>query len=145
MGKFVVENTVKSLIKASKTVKGSKVLILGITFKENVPDTRNSRVIDMIKELESFGIKTYVYDPYAYPDEVKADYGIELLTEKELFSESPYDGVIVAVKHKKFIESFDLKKIKSFLDPNHKPILIDIKGIYDLDKAKSEGFIYWRL
>ena len=110
MGKFVAENTVKKLIKAGKAVKGSKVLILGITFKENIPDIRNSKVVDIYNELKEYGIEVYVYDPYAYPEEVKEEYGIELIDD--INERKPYDAVVVAVKHKQFIEEFSLEKHK---------------------------------
>ena len=143
MGKFVAENTVKKLIKAGKTVKGSKVLILGLTFKENISDIRNTKVIDVYNELKEYGIKVYVYDPYAYPEEVKEEYGIELL--KDIEGKAPYDAIIVAVKHKPFIEELDFRKYKELMKNEHKPVLIDIKGLYNKEKATNEGFLYWRL
>jgi len=143
MGKFVAENTVKKLIKAGKAVKGSKVLILGITFKENISDIRNSKVIDIYNELREYGIEVYVYDPHAYPEEVKKEYGIELVEDIDKYK--PYDAVVVAVKHKQFIESFSLEKYKKLMENGDRPVLIDIKGMYNREKAISEGFLYWRL
>ena len=141
MGKFVAENTVKKLIKAGKAVKGSKVLILGLTFKENISDIRNTKVIDVYNELKEYGIDVFVHDPFAYPDEVKKEYGIELLDNIE--KETPYDAVIVAVKHKPFVEELDFQEYKKIMGEN--PVLIDIKGLYNKEKAKKEGFLYWRL
>ncbi|RUM62239.1 MAG: nucleotide sugar dehydrogenase [Persephonella sp.] len=143
MGKFVAESTVKKLIKAGKTVKGSKVLILGLTFKENISDIRNTKVIDVYNELKEYGIDVYIYDPYAYPDEVKEEYGIYLL--KSVEEKTPYDAIIVAVKHKPFIEELDFKEYKKLMGDKGKPVLIDIKGLYNKDKAIKEGFLYWRL
>ncbi len=143
MGKFVAENTVKQLIKAGKIVEGSKVLILGITFKENIPDIRNTKVVDVYRELEEFGVKVYIYDPFADPEEVKAEHSIELLNNIE--QEAPYDAVVVAVKHRPFLEEMDFKKYKSLMPNGNKPVLIDIKGIYDKEKAVKDGFLYWRL
>jgi len=143
MGKFAAENTVKKLIKAGKAVKGSKVLILGITFKENISDIRNSKVVDIYNELKEYGIEVYVYDPYAYPEEVKEEYGIELVNDISKYK--PYDAVVVAVKHKQFIEKFTLEKYKELMENGDYPVLIDIKGIYNKDKAVSEKFFYWRL
>ncbi len=143
MGKFVAESTVKKLIKAGKTVKGSKVLILGLTFKENISDIRNTKVIDVYNELKEYGIDVYIYDPYAYPDEVKEEYGIDLL--KSVEEKSPYDAIIVAVKHRPFIEELDFKEYKKLMNDRGKPVLIDIKGLYNKDKAIKEGFLYWRL
>ncbi|MDM7274252.1 MAG: nucleotide sugar dehydrogenase [Sulfurihydrogenibium azorense] len=143
MGKYVAENTVKKLIKAGKPVKGSKVLILGLTFKENISDIRNTKVIDVYNELKEYGVEVYIYDPYAYPDEVKHEYGIELLDNIE--KHTPYDAVIVAVKHKPFIEELDFKQYKKLMNNGGIPILIDVKGIYNKEKALKEGFLYWRL
>ena len=140
MGKFVAENTVKSLIKAGKTVKGSKVLILGLTFKVNISDIRNTKVIDVYNELKEYGIDLYVYDPYAYPEEVKEEYGIELLDSLE--KHKPYDTVVVAVKHRPFIEELDFKEYKQLMDNGDKPVLIYIKGLCSKEKAKREGFLY---
>jgi nucleotide sugar dehydrogenase len=141
MGKYVAENTVKKLIKAGKQIKGSKILVLGLTFKENISDIRNTKVIDVVNELKDFGINVYVYDPYAYPEEVKHEYGIELL--EDINSQKPYDAVIVAVRHNVFMQEKDLSFYKNLMNSN--PVLIDIKGIYDKEKAIKNGFLYWRL
>ncbi|HEV08969.1 MAG TPA: nucleotide sugar dehydrogenase, partial [Sulfurihydrogenibium azorense] len=141
MGKFVAENTVKKLIKAGKPVKDSKVLILGLTFKENISDIRNTKVIDIYTELLEYGVKVYIYDPFASPEEVRKEYSIELI--KDIKENKPYDAVIVAVKHRPFIEEMDFKHYKEIMSDH--PILIDVKGIYDKHKAEKEGFIYWRL
>ncbi|WP_297890129.1 nucleotide sugar dehydrogenase [Sulfurihydrogenibium sp.] len=141
MGKYVAENTVKKLIKAGKPVKDSKVLILGLTFKENISDIRNTKVIDIYNELLEYGVKVYIHDPFAYPDEVKHEYGIEMI--KDIQQNKPYDAIIVAVKHRPFIEEMDFKEYKNLMAEH--PILIDVKGIYDKEKAQKEGFTYWRL
>ena len=143
MGKFVAENTVKKLIKAGKAVKGSKVLIMGLAFKENIPDIRNSKVVDIYYELKDYGIEVFVYDPYAYPDEVKKEYGIELTSDIENWK--PYDAVIVAVKHRKFLEDFTLDKYKELMNNGDEPVLIDVKGIYNKNEVQRKGFLYWRL
>ena len=143
MGKFVAENTVKKLIKAGKAVKGSKVLILGLTFKENISDIRNTKVIDVYKELKEYGINVYVHDPFAYPEEAKKEYGIDLL--ENIKEKSPYDAIIVAVKHRPFIEDLDLQEYKKLMKQDGQPVLIDIKGLYSKEKAQKEGFLYWRL
>ncbi|GAB6163793.1 nucleotide sugar dehydrogenase [Desulfothermus naphthae] len=142
MGKFVAENTVKKLIAAGKAVKNCKVLILGFTFKENISDIRNTRVIDIYNELREYGIDVFVYDPYVYRDEVKAEYGINLIEDIQEFS--PYDAIVVAVKHDVFYKELDFKRLKE-LSNTGKPILIDVKGVYDREKAGKEGFLYWRL
>ncbi|MCX7738955.1 MAG: nucleotide sugar dehydrogenase [Hydrogenothermaceae bacterium] len=141
MGKYVAEMTVKKLIKAGKSVKGSRVLIMGLTFKENISDIRNTRVIDIYRELQEYGVEVYITDPFAYPEEVKKEYGIDLV--EDLFTEKPYDCTIVAVKHRPFIEDLDFKVFKDLMNSN--PVLIDVKGLYSKEKALEEGFIYWRL
>jgi len=144
MPKFVVENTVKSLIRAGKTVKGSKVLILGITFKENIPDIRNSKVIDLIRELESFGIETYVYDPYAYPVEVEEEYGISLLLDGGLEKYAPYDGAIVAVRHKQFLDFGFIERVVNMLS-KESAVFIDIKSVYRGNFNFNKRILYWCL
>lgn len=141
MGKYIAEITVKKLIKAGKAVKGSKVLILGLTFKENISDIRNTKVIDIYNELIEYGVDVYINDPYVYPEEVEREYGIKLL--QDIDSKKPYDCVVVAVKHRPFIEEMDFKRYRELM--NFNPVLIDVKGIYSKDKAIKEGFLYWRL
>ena len=138
MGKFVAESTVKQMIKEGKQILNSKVLILGFTFKENIRDVRNTRVIDIYRELESYGIKPHVYDPHAIPEEVKEEYGIELLKSPEEMA--PYDAVVVAVKHEEFrkLTPEFFKKISV-----SKPIVIDVKGIYNREEFKE--VVLWRL
>lgn len=125
MGKYVATETVKSMIRNDIPVKGSKVLVLGITFKENTPDIRNTRVVDVIDELKSYGIEVDVYDPWASPDEVRKVYQMELTSDP--YKNGPYDGVVLAVAHKEFLDlDYDkLRKpggiiydVKSFL-PRH--------------------------
>jgi UDP-N-acetyl-D-galactosamine dehydrogenase len=138
MGKFVAESTVKLMIKEGKQVLDSKVLIMGITFKENIRDIRNSKVFDIYKELKDFGVKPFVYDPLADEEEVRREYGIELLKEPK--EEAPYDAVVVAVKHEPF-----LKLKPSFFRELSvsKPIVVDVKGIYNREEFKE--LILWRL
>jgi len=138
MGKFVAESAVKLMIKEGKQVLNAKVLILGMTFKENIRDVRNSRVIDIYEELKSFGVRPFVYDPRAIPEEVEREYGIKLLSSPE--ERAPYDAVIVAVKHNEFrtLTPEFFRKISV-----SRPIILDVKGIYDKDKFKDVTF--WRL
>ncbi|SDB21812.1 UDP-N-acetyl-D-galactosamine dehydrogenase [Flavobacteriaceae bacterium MAR_2010_188] len=111
MGGYVAQETVKMMIKKGARIKGAKVLVLGITFKENCPDIRNSRVIDIIKEFNSFQCDVDVYDPWASQEEVKHEYGLDLLCEaNELHHD--YDAVVLAVSHKQFLD-LDLDKLKS--------------------------------
>ena len=142
MGKYVAESMVKNLIKADIPVKGAKVAILGFTFKENCPDTRNTKVIDIYKELGEYGIPPIVVDPAADADEAKRLYGITFDTMDAVKN---MDAVIVAVAHKEFL-SLDKEKISAFFDPNHsKKVFMDIKGLFDRKEYLTEDYIYWRL
>ncbi len=136
---FVAQKMVKLLIKAGKVVQNSKVLVMGITFKENVPDARNSKVADLVRELQEYGIQVSVYDPVANPEEVKRYYGMDLL--KDLKEKAPYDGIVVAVKHKEFL-NLKPEHFKEITKEN--PVLVDVKGIYPKEEFAKE-FIYWRL
>ena len=142
MSKHVAENTVKSLIKAGKAVKGSKVLMLGLTFKENISDIRNTKLVDTYKELREYGIEVCLTDPHAYRDEVKHEYSIDLVDDYR--THAPYDAIIFAVRHKQFTDELTLSDFKK-LSNGETPILIDIKGAYSREEAIHNGFIYWRL
>lgn len=117
-----------------------QVLVLGITFKENVRDIRNSKVIDIINELKDFNVHTIVYDPFAVKEDVLKEYGIELSEDFE--KQKPFDGIVVAVKHRDFVD-LDLEYLKSLC--SNSCVLIDVKGIYNKEKASKRGFNYWRL
>ena len=144
MGKFIAENTVKELIRLGKAVKGARVLILGLTFKEDVSDLRNTRVVDIVQELKEFGIASFIYDPLVDPEEAVEEYGLKLIPS--IFKGfNPVDAIIVAVAHKQFLE-IPLKKLASICSRGEKtPLLIDVKGIYCLADANHAGFKYWRL
>lgn len=142
MGKYVAENLVKNLIKADIPVKSAKVAILGFTFKENCPDTRNTKVIDIYKELQEYGITPMVVDPAADAAEAKRLYGITFNSMDDI---KDMDAVIVAVSHKQFL-TLDKEKISSLYSKAHaKKVLIDIKGIFDRKEYSTEDYIYWRL
>ncbi|MFE5324055.1 nucleotide sugar dehydrogenase [Paenibacillus sp. NPDC056579] len=141
MGKYVANNIVKQLIKADQPVKGAKISILGITFKENCGDVRNTKVIDIIKELEEYDINVVVHDPIADKDEVKEEYGIELVDFNELKSSN---GIVVAVSHLVFKKEYTLKVIDE-LYANDRKVLIDIKSIFDKKECESRGVNYWSL
>jgi UDP-N-acetyl-D-galactosamine dehydrogenase len=126
MGIFVANKVVKLMIQNGHTIKGSRVLVLGITFKENCPDIRNSRVIDVVNELKEFGIDLDVTDPWADNEEVKKEYGFELKNDYNL---KEYDAVILAVAHKEFKELEP--KIKDIKLKNHNLVVYDIKGFFD--------------
>lgn len=140
MGKYIAENTLKQLIKAGRQIKGCKVIIMGITFKENCPDIRNSKVIDIINELKEYGIKVKVVDPLAEESEVQKECGIKL---DKLKNVTDVDAVIFAVPHKIFknISLKDLKKIYK----DDKLVLIDVKGMFNRKEAEDLNYLYWRL
>ena len=142
MGRYVAESMVKNLIKADIQVKGAKVAILGFTFKENCPDTRNTKVIDIYKELGEYGITPIVVDPAADADEAKRLYGI---TFETMDAVKDMDAVIVAVAHTQFL-GLNKDKISSFYHPAHKKkVFMDIKGLFDRNEYLTEDYIYWRL
>ena len=140
MGKYVAENCVKKLIAANKAVKGAKVAILGFTFKENCPDTRNTKVIDIINELKEYGIDPIIADPQADAEEAKRLYGVEFADVNEIRG---MDAVVLAVAHKEFKE-YSIEKIEKLYGEGNR-ILIDIKGILDRKEYSNRGFSYWRL
>lgn len=137
MGKYVAENCVKNLISADKPVKGAKVAILGFTFKENCPDTRNTKIIDIVNELRAYGIEPVIADPTADADEAKKLYNIEFV---KIDTIKDMDAVILAVAHKEF-ENLD---IDGFFGKG-KRVLLDIKGLLDRKKYEAAGYNYWRL
>ncbi len=142
MGKYVAESLVKNLIKADIHVKGAKVAILGFTFKENCPDTRNTKVIDIYRELGEYGITPVVVDPAADAEEAKHLYGIAFGLMDAV---KDMDAVIVAVAHNQFL-GLDKEKVRSFYHPAHKKkVFMDIKGLFDRNEYLTEDFIYWRL
>ncbi|NLG89222.1 MAG: nucleotide sugar dehydrogenase [Clostridiaceae bacterium] len=140
MGKYVAENTVKQLIKADKQIKGAKVLIMGITFKEDVPDTRNTKVADIISELNEYGIKVYVTDPVADREEVMSEYSVNLHDFDEV---NGVDAIILAVAHKQYRE-IPLERLKEKYS-NGAKVLIDVKSIFSPGEAERLGFLYWSL
>ncbi len=141
MAYFVVSATIKKLILADKKVKGAKVAILGITFKEDCPDIRNTKVIDIIDGLKEYGVEVLVCDSVCDKDEVEKFYGIELKNYSELCD---LDGVVFAVPHKEY-KNISLDEINGVFADNGQKVIIDVKGIYDEDLAKEKGFMYWSL
>ena len=140
MGKYVAENCVKSLIRAGKAVKGAKVAILGFTFKENCPDTRNSKVFDIVKELREYGIEPMVADPVADAAQAKRLYGIEFVDVSQVRKQ---DAVVLAVAHAKFA-TLSIADTDAFFGTGQK-ILLDIKGLLDRKAYEDAGYLYWRL
>jgi len=143
MGKYVGEQAVKLLIKADKPIRTARVGCLGITFKENCPDTRNSKVNDILKELNEYGIQPIVCDPVADAFEAKRFYGIDLVPISSL---KDLDCLIIAVAHNAFksLTNEDLKKMFK-AEPNDKKVIVDVKGVLNKKELLSLGYIYWRL
>ena len=140
MGKYIAENVVKNLIRAEKPVKGARVAILGITFKENCPDTRNSKVFDIVKELREYGIEPDIADPTADAAEAKRLYGVEFVSMDDI---KQMDAVIIAVAHRQF-SHFDMSQIDVMFATGSK-VLVDVKGLLDRGEYEDAGYIYWRL
>ena len=143
MGAFVADAAVKQMIVAGQAPKQSKVVILGLTFKENCPDTRNSKVDDIIKRLGEYGIEPVVIDPWANKADAMYEHGIELKTMDEAKNA---DCVIIAVAHEEFKE-MSLSDIKSLFKncPDAEKVLLDVKGLYKIEDLKKSGMRYWRL
>ena len=137
MPRHVALMTVKALNDVGKVIKNSKVLIMGLTYKENVPDTRESPVREMVKELEEFGVKIFGYDPLLRKEDI-AEFGVEALDGLSV----NVDAVIIAVAHDEF-KKIDLEDIKKFM--NDKPVLIDVRGMFDVKNVERGGFCYRRL
>jgi UDP-N-acetyl-D-galactosamine dehydrogenase len=140
MGKYIAQKTVKMLIAADIQVKKSRVAVLGLSFKENVPDLRNTRVVDIIRELGDFGVTVLAHDPLALPDEAREHCGVELAQAKDL---KDVDAVILAVAHREYMK-WGLEKIASLCRKN-RSILLDVKSVFDPTQAHSLGIAYWRL
>ena len=128
MSAFVANKMIKMLIKAGKQIMGSKILILGVTFKENCPDIRNSKVADVYNEFKEFGLEVHTYDYEADPAEVKKEYDINLLDK---ISEK-YDGILLAVAHNEFLK-IDIASIKN----DSKSIVFDLKGFLPRNQVNS--------
>jgi UDP-N-acetyl-D-galactosamine dehydrogenase len=140
MGKYVAERTVKMLIAAGKQVLGARIAILGITFKEDVPDLRNTRVVDIVHELKDYGTQVLVSDPMADPDEARAYYGIDLLPLEEV---SGVDAVVLAVQHRSYLSS-GLARLAE-LCSSRPALVFDVKGCFRPDDARRLGVTYRRL
>ncbi|MDC3416605.1 nucleotide sugar dehydrogenase [Aquibacillus salsiterrae] len=164
MGKYIAESTVKKMIKANKQINGAKVAIFGITFKENTPDVRNTKVVDVIKELEEYGVDIKVVDPAADKEDLWREYRIKLCEIEDI---KGMDAVIFAVPHDEF-KAIQLENVKMMfgttgyvnsevmnevaatsefdIDIDRKDcVLMDIKGMFNRKEAEDTGFVYWRL
>ena len=150
MGGYIAKKLVKELIKTGRSILNSRVLVLGITFKENVSDIRNSKVVDIVKELQDYGVKVDVADPDADSAHVKVEYGIEMIPNErtavetlcgdgEFVPDTKYDAVVVAVSHNQYMDI----PVERFLKiTNVNPVFVDVKGAY---RGKVPGMRYWSL
>jgi len=142
MGKYVAENTVKQLIRAGKAVKGARVLVLGLTFKENVPDIRNTKVVDIIAELQDYEVEVLVHDPVADPVEAREEYGLELVG---LDAVGQVDGVVLAVAHQVF-RGISVERLHELCgNGNGCGVVVDVKGMLDRPAIESKELWYWGL
>ena len=143
MGKYVAENLVKNLIKADISIKNARVAILGFTFKENCPDTRNTKIIDIVNELKEYGIEPMIADPAADAQEAKMLYGVEFMPMEQIRN---CDAVVLAVAHEQFA-GLTQKDIEVMFasDDAGKRVLLDIKGMLNREEFERCGYLYWRL
>jgi len=143
MSEFVSDAIIKQLVLAGKAVKKSKVAILGLTFKENCPDIRNSKVVDMIEHLRAYGMDPYVVDPEASPEDAKRELGIELASLDDL---QDMDCLVFAVAHNAF-KGIDIAKLETLFGdyPNDEKVIIDARSILDKAEIEQQGYRYWRV
>lgn len=143
MGKYVAENVIKQLIKADKNIHDAKVGILGFTFKENVPDTRNTRIIDIVHELEEYELFPLIYDPVADEKETHEEYNLTLNSLEDM---KDLDAIVLAVEHEEFktMTKNDFDEMFKIGNKENK-VMIDVKGLLDRKEYESNGYNYWRL
>ena len=139
IGKFVAEQTVKLMLGAGSAVKGAKVNVLGLTFKENCPDLRNSKTIDVINELKIYGVDMFLHDPVADPEQAEKEYGLDLLPWDRL---PKADAIVVAVAHRPFAE----RPLRDYLSKmNDKKCFVDVMSIFDATELRKNGLHFWQL
>jgi len=138
MGRFVAQRLVKMLIHSDRTIKGAQVGVLGITFKPDIYDLRNTKVVDLVHELADFGVQVHIHDPMANPEEVKNEYGLRLTSWDEL---GTLDALVVAVPHKQYLS----KPLMDLLKPlEHGGVFVDLKSAFDPSDVPNT-FNYWSL
>lgn len=142
MGKYVAENTVKLMIKAGKVIKGARVLIMGLTFKEDVPDIRNTKVVDIVAELKDYGIEVLIHDPLADAAETRHEYGLELTDLDEV---GKVDAVVYAVSHKAFAHIGTQQLGKLCSNGNSAGVVVDVKCLLQRNEIEAAGLSYWSL
>ncbi|MBQ6894990.1 MAG: nucleotide sugar dehydrogenase [Clostridia bacterium] len=143
MGSFVADATIKKMILANKSPRQSKVVIMGITFKENCPDTRNSKVEDIINRLNEYGVEPLVVDPWSDPADAKKEYNVDLTNLSDI---KDADCIIFAVAHNEF-KNMSLEEIDKLYKelPNEEKVFIDVKGMFNPDDLEKKGYTFWRL
>ena len=144
MGGFVADAAIKEMIEAGMAPKKATVVILGLTFKENCPDTRNSKVVDIIKRLKEYDIHPVIADAWADPEVAKHEYGVDLVPLEDI---PKADCIIVAVGHNEF-RSISMMQFKEMFKPelaDNEKVLIDVKSLYRMDELKASGMRFWRL
>lgn len=139
MGKYIAETAIKKLISNSKTIKNSNVLILGVTFKENIKDIRNSKVLDIVNELKEYQVNVFVNDPQAEPDHVKREFNVDAVSLENIKN---MDCIIFAVQHNEYLE-FTPEFFKTLC--NKDPVFIDVKSCFDKEDLEKNGFNYFSL
>lgn len=143
MGMYIADKAVKKMVEAGLAPKTANVVILGLTFKENCSDIRNSKVYDIIKQLRTYGIEPMIVDPWADREDAYIEYGVKLYSINDIKNA---DCIIVAVAHRQFVEN-RIENIENMFgeDQEHKKVLIDVKGIYDIEFLKKSNIYWWRL
>jgi UDP-N-acetyl-D-galactosamine dehydrogenase len=140
MARYVARNTIKLMLKNGMDVPRCRIGILGITFKENCPDIRNSKIVDMVREFEAWGASISIADPWANPDEVASEYGITL---DQISPRNPVDALVVAVGHREY-RSATVSEMRA-LCRGSRPVLIDVKSLFNANEAREIGFSVFRL
>lgn len=141
MGKYVAGEIIKKMIKAKQDIDGARVAIMGLTFKENVGDVRNTKIIDIINELKEYGVNVLVHDPVAEPETVYHEFHLELARKEDL---TDLDCIVMAVPHQEFLETYDLDTMGEWYK-DEKKVFVDIKSVYDRKTCEEKGFAYWSL
>jgi UDP-N-acetyl-D-galactosamine dehydrogenase len=140
MAKFAAQSVIKRMLQNGIDVARSKVGVLGVTFKENCPDIRNSKVVDLIRELQNWGVTVVVKDPWVKPEDLQREYGIAM---GEIDSENQVDSLIVAVGHKEF-RQLTPEVLKTYCNQKHQPVIGDLKALYDRHDLLANGFSVFR-
>ncbi len=141
MGRYTARNVIRMMLKNGINVAQSRVGVLGITFKENCPDVRNSKVIDVIEELQHWGLTVQIVDPWANPQEVEEEYGLQITTDMPA---TKVDALIVAVAHTQF-EQLASSDLRALCAKHNKPVIADLKALYDRKELEAQGFEVFRL